>query len=221
MLSHGRIADWQIRNSVVAECSCVTDLKPCAAHTCRMLCPHGFAVGHDGCPRCQCYDPCSDIKCPGLLSCELENVECIKPPCLPVPKCEHILSLFHKAQKAHSVTALCTLKFPPNTQPLIWTCQSVEPHNVDMIMVHRQEGSQPSERVSCRRAPQDHRQSTPLPLWDLSRETQMSTTIWMSRGDRWVSWQSAHPIRDHRHCYEVGRSSDRPLQPQESSSGYR
>ncbi|PNF36509.1 Amyloid beta A4 protein [Cryptotermes secundus] len=70
-----------------------TDPKPCAAHTCRMFCPHGFALGDDGCPRCQCHDPCSDIKCPGALSCELENVACLKQPCPPIPRCKRARSL--------------------------------------------------------------------------------------------------------------------------------
>lgn len=94
----------------------------------------------------------------------------------------------------------CTQTVPPSIQPLIWTCQSHPPHNVTMIMVHRQEGPQPAECVSCWRAPQDHRQSTSFPLWDISWETKMPTTVWMSCGDRWVSWQSVHPIRDLQHC---------------------
>ena len=67
----------------------ITDPKPCAAHTCRMLCPHGFALDDDGCPKCQCHDPCSEIQCPGALNCELEDVACIKQPCPPVPRCEY------------------------------------------------------------------------------------------------------------------------------------
>ncbi|KAJ9582849.1 hypothetical protein L9F63_022808, partial [Diploptera punctata] len=63
-----------------------SDPKPCGAHTCRMLCPHGFSLNKDGCPMCQCYDPCNEIKCPGSLSCELEDVACVKQPCPPIPR---------------------------------------------------------------------------------------------------------------------------------------
>jgi len=67
----------------------IADPKPCAAHTCRMLCPHGFALDDAGCPRCQCHDPCSEVQCPNALSCELEEVACSKHPCPPVPRCEY------------------------------------------------------------------------------------------------------------------------------------
>ncbi|XP_069681934.1 balbiani ring protein 3-like [Periplaneta americana] len=70
-----------------------TNPKPCAAHTCRMLCPHGFALDADGCPKCQCYDPCNEVKCPGALSCELEDVACVKQPCPPIPRCKRARSL--------------------------------------------------------------------------------------------------------------------------------
>ncbi|GLH00224.1 Papilin [Gryllus bimaculatus] len=70
-----------------------SDPKPCGSHTCRMLCPHGFALYDDGCPKCECRDPCADVKCPGKLSCQLEDVACAKQPCPPIPKCKRARSL--------------------------------------------------------------------------------------------------------------------------------
>ncbi|XP_063231610.1 balbiani ring protein 3-like [Bacillus rossius redtenbacheri] len=74
----------------LANCS---DPRPCSAATCRMLCPHGFALAEDGCPKCQCYDPCSEVKCPKATQCQLEDVACFRQPCPPVPKCKKGRSL--------------------------------------------------------------------------------------------------------------------------------
>lgn len=62
--------------------------KPCADHTCRMFCPHGFALTNEGCPLCRCRDPCDDVKCPNALECHLEELACADPPCPPVPTCK-------------------------------------------------------------------------------------------------------------------------------------
>lgn len=62
--------------------------QPCAGHTCRMFCPHGFALAQDGCPLCKCRDPCEDIRCPSALACHLEDLSCSDPPCPPVPTCK-------------------------------------------------------------------------------------------------------------------------------------
>ena len=63
------------------------DPKPCAGMLCRMLCPYEFELDEDGCPLCQCRDPCRGIKCPGSQTCQLEEVSCAKEPCPPIPTC--------------------------------------------------------------------------------------------------------------------------------------
>ncbi|XP_034238725.1 uncharacterized protein LOC117643760 [Thrips palmi] len=68
--------------------------EACSGHTCRMLCAYGFATDEKGCPLCRCYDPCSEIKCSGSLTCQLEEAaSCSRPPCLPVPTCKKGRSL--------------------------------------------------------------------------------------------------------------------------------
>ncbi|KAG7298116.1 hypothetical protein JYU34_018885 [Plutella xylostella] len=109
----GEFEEIQCDNEIVSSCWCVdpagfeiagtrapaaslvncTRTAPCAAHTCRMLCPLGFELDAKGCPLCKCRDPCSSITCPGQLSCQLEETPCIRPPCPPVATCKRGRSL--------------------------------------------------------------------------------------------------------------------------------
>ncbi|KAH1000715.1 neurogenic locus notch homolog protein 3 isoform X1 [Dendroctonus ponderosae] len=103
----------QCDNEIVSTCWCVDEAgferagtrapaaalvnctapKACADATCRMFCPHGFALTKEGCPMCRCRDPCDDIKCPNALECHLEKLACADPPCPPVPTCKRGRSL--------------------------------------------------------------------------------------------------------------------------------
>lgn len=67
--------------------------RPCAGHLCRMLCPYEFELDDEGCPLCQCRDPCAGVRCPGDTQCQLEEVHCDQEPCPPVPTCKQPRSL--------------------------------------------------------------------------------------------------------------------------------
>ncbi|XP_026314824.1 neurogenic locus notch homolog protein 3-like isoform X2 [Hyposmocoma kahamanoa] len=112
-ISDGEFEEIQCDNEIVSSCWCVDEAgfevpgtrapaaalvncsrtAPCAAHTCRMLCPLGFELDAQGCPLCKCRDPCSSITCPGSLSCQLEETPCLRAPCPPVPTCKRGRSL--------------------------------------------------------------------------------------------------------------------------------
>ncbi|XP_059058211.1 uncharacterized protein LOC131851703 isoform X2 [Achroia grisella] len=112
-VSDGEFEQIQCDNEIVSSCWCVDEAgfevagtrapaaslvnctlaAPCAAHTCRMLCPLGFELDPQGCPLCKCRDPCTSITCPGQLSCQLEETPCLRPPCPPVPTCKRGRSL--------------------------------------------------------------------------------------------------------------------------------
>jgi len=59
-------------------------------------------LDEEGCPLCQCRDPCRGIKCPGSETCQLEEVACLKEPCPPVPTCK----------QARSISSLCPTGVP-------------------------------------------------------------------------------------------------------------
>ncbi|KAL1501147.1 hypothetical protein ABEB36_006531 [Hypothenemus hampei] len=118
----GAFEPIQCDNEIVSSCWCVDEAgfelpgtrapavalvnctapKPCADATCRMFCPHGFALTQEGCPLCRCRDPCDDVKCPGTLECHLEELACADPPCPPVPTCK----------KGRSLENICPLGDP-------------------------------------------------------------------------------------------------------------
>jgi len=84
------IAGTRARSLDLVNC---TNPKPCAGMLCRMLCPYEFELDDDGCPLCQCRDPCRGIKCPGSQTCQLEEVSCAKEPCPPIPTCKQARTL--------------------------------------------------------------------------------------------------------------------------------
>ncbi|KAK4325643.1 hypothetical protein Pmani_003736 [Petrolisthes manimaculis] len=59
-----------------------------------MLCPYEFELDEEGCPLCQCRDPCKGRGLPrGSLSCTLEETHCDSEPCPPMPTCKQPRSL--------------------------------------------------------------------------------------------------------------------------------
>ncbi|KAK8392409.1 hypothetical protein O3P69_014644 [Scylla paramamosain] len=76
--------------------------RPCAAYQCRMLCPYEFELDEEGCPLCECHDPCRHVTCPGDTACTLEEEPCDLEPCPPLPSCK----------KPRSLSSLCAMGEP-------------------------------------------------------------------------------------------------------------
>ncbi|KAK9878498.1 hypothetical protein WA026_022394, partial [Henosepilachna vigintioctopunctata] len=77
------------------DCSRLKETMECLDLTCRMGCEYGFVLSEEnGCPLCQCRDPCSDVKCNSDEQCQLVEVNCKDHYCPPVPACEYSLSYY-------------------------------------------------------------------------------------------------------------------------------
>ncbi|CAL4080089.1 unnamed protein product, partial [Meganyctiphanes norvegica] len=74
----------------------------CSGYQCRMLCPYGFELDKEGCPLCECRDPCRGVQCPGGHTCSIEEASCAAEPCPPMPTCK----------KPRSLSNLCPLGEP-------------------------------------------------------------------------------------------------------------
>ncbi|XP_069977259.1 uncharacterized protein [Penaeus vannamei] len=72
--------------------NCTTP-RPCSGYQCRMLCPYEFELDEEGCPVCECRDPCRGVTCPGGTACTLEEAPCAAEPCPPLPTCKQPRSL--------------------------------------------------------------------------------------------------------------------------------
>ncbi|OQV15699.1 putative Uncharacterized protein ZC84.1 [Hypsibius exemplaris] len=66
---------------------CCAAPRVCPNPECRMLCPQSFRIMKDGCPRCECYDACDEIKCPRSTKCVTEELTCVNEPCPPISRC--------------------------------------------------------------------------------------------------------------------------------------
>ncbi|XP_045033793.1 LOW QUALITY PROTEIN: uncharacterized protein LOC116929499 [Daphnia magna] len=112
------LAGTRARSLELVNC---TNPKPCAGLLCRMLCPYEFELDSEGCPLCQCRDPCRGVKCPGSQTCQLEEMPCAKEPCPPVPTCK----------QARSAEDLCPtgvpLTMPSGDRPFLCGLQVGQP----------------------------------------------------------------------------------------------
>lgn len=64
-----------------------TLIPSCPSPTCRLGCDYGYVLSEDGCPTCQCRDPCTSIQCEPDDRCQLVEVSCDDRHCPPVPVC--------------------------------------------------------------------------------------------------------------------------------------
>ncbi|CAB3405792.1 unnamed protein product [Caenorhabditis bovis] len=61
---------------------------PCPKHDCRPIkCEYGFKKDSNGCPTCNCVDPCENVSCPSDSICVPTSVPCVIKPCPTIPRC--------------------------------------------------------------------------------------------------------------------------------------
>uniref|UniRef100_A0A914XIE0 Uncharacterized protein n=1 Tax=Plectus sambesii TaxID=2011161 RepID=A0A914XIE0_9BILA len=79
-----------VQAAVTPNCQEIKKCVPqnCAAHR---RCEYGNELDTNGCPTCECLNPCRNVRCPHPFQvCVLDKVECTSTDfdnCLPVPKC--------------------------------------------------------------------------------------------------------------------------------------
>lgn len=65
-----------------------TKKRSCAGYLCRMYCPYGFELDNEGCPLCECRNPCKGVRCPAGQECSIEETLCADVLCPPLPTCK-------------------------------------------------------------------------------------------------------------------------------------
>ncbi|CAJ0929008.1 unnamed protein product, partial [Mesorhabditis belari] len=61
--------------------------RSCRIMPCDKKCPVGLRLDVDGCPLCECLDPCQEVVCRKGHHCSLVSVQCTTERCPPVPRC--------------------------------------------------------------------------------------------------------------------------------------
>ncbi|XP_077995049.1 uncharacterized protein LOC144448627 isoform X2 [Glandiceps talaboti] len=63
--------------------------ETCDAPVCNLgdMCKFGYKADQNGCPICQCFDPCEGIQCPGGTECHAMHVLCSSKDCSGIPQC--------------------------------------------------------------------------------------------------------------------------------------
>lgn len=67
---------------------CCPQKGKCLPLQCDLSCRYGYSYDINECPICECYEPCKTILCPPPATCKVQQVQCIRAPCLPIAQCE-------------------------------------------------------------------------------------------------------------------------------------
>lgn len=65
-------------------------LNSCARALCAAVCEYGYKTGADGCPTCECDDPCAGFPCPKDEECiRVKEAQCVGDLCSGYPICKY------------------------------------------------------------------------------------------------------------------------------------
>lgn len=69
----------------------------CDRNICASICEYGFRVGQDGCPTCECDDPCEGFTCKDGEECiPAKEQSCQEDFCPSYPVCQYIFEILMK-----------------------------------------------------------------------------------------------------------------------------
>ncbi|VDK25827.1 unnamed protein product [Anisakis simplex] len=61
----------------------------CSPSICTKQCEYGFEVSFDGCPLCECLNPCKNVHCAQKQICVMSDVQCFQQShCPKQPRCK-------------------------------------------------------------------------------------------------------------------------------------
>ncbi|KAL4715071.1 hypothetical protein ACJJTC_015005 [Scirpophaga incertulas] len=67
---------------------CARSLAACSRALCAGVCEYGYKAGSDGCPTCECDDPCAGFPCPENEECvRVKDADCSGELCTGYPVC--------------------------------------------------------------------------------------------------------------------------------------
>lgn len=68
-------------------------LTTCSRALCAGICEYGYKTGADGCPTCECDDPCAGYPCKDGEECvRVKDSECTGELCTGYPVCKYFIS---------------------------------------------------------------------------------------------------------------------------------
>lgn len=70
-------------------------LNSCARALCAGVCEYGYKTGTDGCPTCECDDPCAGYPCPDGEECvRVRDADCSSELCTGYPVCKYTFLIY-------------------------------------------------------------------------------------------------------------------------------
>lgn len=71
-------------------------INSCSRSLCASVCEYGYKTGPDGCPSCECDDPCAGFPCSDNEECvRVKDAECSGEFCTGYPVCKEYNNILY------------------------------------------------------------------------------------------------------------------------------